>query len=202
MLYVILTACIFDDSPVREREYITAYSSLYTWIHLADLEAKIIIIENNGQRPTYLDDLGCDVLYTTNNQLPTANKGIKELQDIKDCIEAYSIPDDAFIVKLTGRYIIDKQSPFMEAVKAHPNADCIIKFASYANPCVYSPDTCISGLLGMRCRYMKQIELPTEDECAEWKWAAVTSRMKPERVIKLAKLGVCMNVGSELYCFA
>ncbi len=201
MLYFILTACIFDDSPKREREYITAYSSLYTSIHLADLEAKIIIVENNG-RPTYLDDLGCDILYTENNRLPTANKGRKELQDVKDCIEAYSIPDDAFIVKLTGRYIIDKHSPFMEAVKAHPDADCIMKFASYADPFVYSPDTCISGLLGMRCRYIKMIQLPQEKECAEWKWAAVTSQMDPTRVVKLPSLGLCMNVGSELYCFA
>lgn len=201
MLYFILTACIFDDSPKREREYITAYSSLYTWIHLAGLEAKIIIVENNG-RPTFLDDLGCDILYTENNTLPTANKGRKELQDIKDCIEAYSIPDDAFIVKLTGRYIIDKQSPFMEAVKAHPDADCIMKFASYADPFIYSPDTCISGILGMRCRYMKQIELPGEDECAEWKWAAVTRRMDSRRVIKVPVLGICMNVGSEMNCFA
>ena len=199
MLYFILTACIFDDSPAREREYMTAYTSLYTCLHLNDIEAKIIIVENNG-RPTYLDDLGCDVLYTENNRLPTTNKGKKELQDIKDCIEAYSIPDEAFIVKLTGRYIIDKKSPFMEAVKAHPNADCIIKFASYADPFVYSPD--ISGLLGMRCRYMKQIELSKEEECAEWKWAAVTRQMDPTRVVKLLSLGVCMNVGSELYCFA
>lgn len=181
----------------------TAYSSLYTWIHLNSIEAKIIFVENNGVRPTYLDDLGCDVFYTNNNSLPTKNKGRKELQDILDCIEAYSIADDEFIVKLTGRYIIDKQSPFMDALKACPTADCIIKYACYTTPFkLYSTrETCISGVVGMRARYIKMIEPPAEEECAEWKWAAVTWKIEDERLIQLPTLGLCMNVGSELNQF-
>ena len=204
MIYFILTACILDDSPIREREYITAYSSLYTWINLNSIEAKVIFVENNGMRPTYLDDLGCDVFYTNNNSLPTKNKGRKELQDVLDCIQAYSIGDDEFIVKLTGRYIIDKESPFMEALKTSPTADCIIKYASYIDPFnLFSRrESCISGLVGMRCRYIKMIELPAEEECVEWKWAAVTWKIEEERLIQLSRLGLCMNVASKMNSFA
>jgi len=205
MIYFILTSCIIDECPVREREYYTAYASLECAIHKYNIQdTKIIFVENNGKRETYLDELGCDVFYTNNNSLPVKNKGRKELQDIFDCIETYSIRDDDFVVKLTGRYIIDKQSQFMETLMTQPTADCIIKYASHNSPfsLYYKRESCISGLIGMRCRYIKMIEPPTEEECAEWKWAAVTWKMDEQRVIGLPMLGVCMNVASQMYCFA
>jgi hypothetical protein len=204
MIYFILTSCIIDECPVREREYYTAYASLECAIHKYNIQdTKIIFVENNGKRKTYLDELGCDVFYTNNNSLPTKNKGRKELQDVLDCIEAYSIGDDDFVVKLTGRYIIDKQSQFMETLKTQPTADCIIKYASYASPFILynERETCISGLVGMRSRYIKMIEPPTEEECAEWKWAAVTWKMDEQRVIGLPMLGLCMHVASQVMCF-
>ena len=65
---------------------------------------KPIIVENNGLRETYLDELSCDVVYTTNNVSNFAHKGVNELLDIKEVINKYNIQDDDIVIKLTGRY--------------------------------------------------------------------------------------------------
>ena len=49
---------------------------------------KIIIVEWDGVRRTFLDLLGYDVVYTNNNNINTRNYGIKELCDVNYCIIA------------------------------------------------------------------------------------------------------------------
>jgi hypothetical protein len=168
-----------DECPVREREYYTAYAALECAIQKYNIQdTKIIFVENNGKRETYLDELGCDVFYTNNNSLPVKNKGYKEIRDVLDCIAAYNIQDTDFVVKLTGRYIVERDSPFMAALQAEPQRDCI------------------SGLIGMKCAYVKRIELPIKYECAEWKWAGVTYLIDEERIINLSRLGLFMHMDS------
>jgi len=201
MIYFILTACILDDSPIREKEYCTAYTALECAIQRLGIKAKIMFVENNGKRETYLDELGCDVLYTQNNALPTENKGYKEIRDVLDCIAAYSIKDTDFIVKLTGRYILDRDSPFMSALQAEPLPDCIIKYTNYLTHSSIRTRDCISGLIGMKCQYVKQIELPSETEAAEWKWAGATYTIDETHIVNLNRLGLHMHMGSVVYIY-
>lgn len=199
MIYFILTACIIDDSATREKEYFTAYTALECAIQTLGIkDTKIIIVENNGKRETYLDELGCDVFYTENNTLPTRNKGKKEIQDVLDCIQAYNIQDTDFVVKLTGRYVIETGSPFLTALQAEPLPDCIIKYSNYLTHSPTRNRDCISGLIGMKCKYVKQIELPNETEAAEWKWAGVTYFIDEARTVNLNMLGLHMHMGSLL----
>ena len=94
MIYIIITTSIINiiricDENVRKQRYI---NSIKQTLQLLENEPAIkpIIVENNGFRPTYLDDLNCDVFYTNNNTMDYLHKGkgvaINELLDIKDVI--------------------------------------------------------------------------------------------------------------------
>jgi len=157
--------------------------------------SKVILIENNGQRNTFLNLYkGCELFYTNNNTMNTKNKGIKELKDINDCIQYYNICDDDFIVKLSGRYKIMDASPFIDKIPyLTENIDCIIRYGSFNSPSDTRVKDCITGLIGMRCKYIKQIEEPHENDPIEWKWAWVTYQIPEERILAMISLGLYMR---------
>jgi len=202
MLYFIITACIFNNCAVRKAQYINAFNQLNKVIYDLNIENyKIIIVENNGPRHTFLHELGCDVYYTDNNNLKQNNKGYKELQDILDCIDKYDIHDNDFIVKMTGRYILTDNSEFMNVIKnIHiTNYSCVIRYGSYFKPVTYKIDDCITGLIGMSCIYVKQIEKPTERECVEWKWGKVTKLIDDKKICIVNTLGINICPGTNDY---
>jgi hypothetical protein len=189
MIFFIVTTSLFIDSRIRTTQYINGIFKLKKILsnHLDVNQYEIIIVENNGERPTFLDSLGCKILYTNNNSLKTPNKGRKELQDIFDCIRIFNINDDDFIVKMTGRYVLTDDSEFITAVKKNVY-DCIIKYGPYFKPVNYKMDDCITGLIGMRCVYVKQIELPGDTVAVEWNWAKTANTI--EHVYIVNKLGI------------
>ena len=200
-IYFLVTTCIFNECTIRKEQYINGINKLKQTIEDMHIEGcKIILIENNGPRYTYLDTLGCEVYYTTNNLLQK-EKGYKELQDIFDCIEHYNIQDSDFVVKMTGRYILQDNSNFMNIIKDINNAkyDCVIRYGSYNSPLTYKTNDCITGLIGMRCIYIKQIEVPMENEVVEWKWASVTNLIDDEKIYMVDTLGIYICPGSNYY---
>jgi hypothetical protein len=206
MIYFIVTTSLFNDCIIRKNQYHYGISKLKQTIdNLSIKDYKIIIVENNGERITFLNTLAsnleCELFYTTNNFLRTNNKGIKELQDIFDCIKKYNILDNDFIIKMTGRYIIEDDSEFMNMIKTLEDTkyECIIKYGSYAKPLNYKVDDCITGLIGMICLYIKQITRPTEHECVEWKWAQATNLINTENIYLVNKLGIYICPGSNTY---
>ena len=193
MIYFIVTTSIFNNCSIRMEQYIRGIQKLKNVIFNCGIQDyEIIIVENNGFRTTILDSLGCKIYYTNNNALATSNIGYKELQDILDCIEQYNINDTDFIVKMTGRYILDDDSEFMKVIQnlEHTKYDCVIKYGWYKQPVDYKTNDCITGLIGMRCRFIKQIEKPSENECVEWKWAKVTNIIDDDKIYKVDKLGI------------
>jgi len=205
MIYFIVTTCIFNDCPIRKTQYINGITKLKNIIYKNNIKNnKIIIVENNGERETYLDELDCEVFYTINNTLPTSNKGHKELQDIFDCIQKYNINDSDFIVKMTGRYLIDENSEFINVVgQLHDNSNihCIIKYGSYYRPVNYKMKDCITGLIGMRCDYVKKIVIPNEHDSVEWKWGEATYLINDSNIYKVDKLGINICPNSNTYFF-
>ena len=205
MIYFLVTTCIFNYSDIRRIQYVNAIYKLKVLIQQNNLSNyRIIIIENNGNRRTYLNDLHNEVFYTYNNTLKTNNKGIKELKDIFDCIKHYNIKDDDFIVKMTGRYILENNSEFFEHLKnidnnSNNNIDCIIKYGPYYKPVDYKMNNCITGLIGMRCKYIKLMRYPKQNECVEWYWGGVTSIIPDSSIIKVNKLGINICPGSDNY---
>lgn len=202
MIYFIVTTSLYNDCNIRRKQYTIGINKLKQVINDNNIKNyKIIIVENNNNTKTFLDDFGCTTYYTNNNNLNTNNKGYKELQDILDCINTFNINDNDFIVKMTGRYILENESEFMNIIKNidNKNYDCVIKYGSYFKPVNYKMNDCITGLIGMSCLYVKQIEKPNEHECVEWKWAKVTNLINDKNIYLVNKLGINICPGSNNY---
>lgn len=193
MIYFIVTTSLFNNSELRKSQYINGISKLQ---RVLNNEYDIIIVENNGKRSTFLDTLGSKIYYTNNNLLQTPNRGYKELQDIFDCIREFNIKDSDFIVKMTGRYILNDNSEFIDIVKKDIY-DCVIKYGPYFKPVNYKIDDCITGLIGMRCSYIKQIELPGDTVAVEWNWAKTANLI--EKIYMVDKLGINICPGGDRY---
>jgi hypothetical protein len=202
MIYYIVTASLFNTCPIRELQYVNAINKLKQVIKNLNVENyKIVIVENNGKRNTILNTLECELYYTNNNFLKIKNKGYKELQDILDCINKYNINDTDFIVKMTGRYILNDNSEFMKVIQNLHNKhyDCVIRYGSYINPVNYKMNDCITGLIGMKCFYVKKIEKPDYHTCVEWNWAKITNLIDNENIYLVNELGINICPGSNDY---
>jgi len=157
MIYVIITTSIHNKVGVqnqnhRQKRYIESITEILKIIRNHS-DIKPIIVENNGQRKTFLDQFGCDVCYTDNNKMNYSHKGENELLDIKEVIQRYSIQDEDTIVKLTGRYKL--LSPFfLQLIKKYEEYDAFVKFF---NVCTkqYMVDDCVLGLFAIKCKYLK-----------------------------------------------
>jgi hypothetical protein len=198
MIYFIVTTSLFNECLIRKNQYINGINKLKKVIEELDIpNFKIIIVENNGKRNTFLNTLDCEVYYTKNNLLKTSNKGIKELQDIKDCIREYNINDSDFIVKMTGRYILNDNSEFMNIIQNIHNTKyyCVIKYGSFYKPVHYKMNDCITGLIGMSCYYVKLIKTPHNYECVEWKWGQVTQLIPDDKIyiVNNLDIDICPN---------
>jgi hypothetical protein len=159
MIYIIITASIINKTGMQEENhrktrYTESIQQLLNFIK-NDVFIKPIIVENNGLRQTYLDELDCDICYTNNNKINCNNKGGNELLDIKEVINKYKIEDDDVIIKLTGRYKLLDLS-FINLVKNYSNSnDAFVKFF---NVCTqqYMFDDCVLGLFAVKCKYLKE----------------------------------------------
>lgn len=202
MIFIIVTTSLIqNDFNLREIQYTMGITKLLKSIDTT-MNIKVVIVENNGVRSTFLNNFLCDILYTENNKIVTRNKGIKELKDIFDCINYFKIDDNDFIVKITGRYILEDNSKFIELINNYSNynTDCIIRFGCFSGELENRKETCVTGLIGMKCKYVKQIKMPTEEyECVEWNWAKVAVSL--DNVIELDTLGINICPGGNQYRF-
>ena len=203
MKYFFVTTCLylFPDYDIRKSQYTDGITRLINYTKNIE-NSKIIIIENNGKRNTFLDDFGVDVFYTENNNMNTLNKGLKEIKDILECIHHYQISDTDFIVKMTGRYLIEENNIFINIIK---NIDinkihCVIKYGCYKSPVDYKCDNCITGLIGMLVKYIKLIKIPGEKECVEWCWAKNANLINSDNIILIqGKIGIQICPASNSY---
>ena len=193
MIYFLVTTCLYNDCKIREKQYFCGITRLKDILknNFSNDHYKIIIIENNNKQNIFLESLGCEVFYTNNNLIETNNKGIKELQDIFDCINYYEIGDNEFIVKITGRYILEHSSEFMNCLK-NTDYDCLIKYGSFMNPVNYKMEDW--------CKFIKQI-IPPENEnvCVEWNWAKATYLIDDDKIHKVNELGIFICPDSNNY---
>ncbi len=202
MTYFILTASLVKNAKEQKREeqYRQAFAALKAALQAYPaIQAKIFIVENNGQRSTFLDGLGADaVMYTNSNTGGEPNKGIKELKDIQTVIQKQNLQPEDFIVKLTGRYSVKRDSPFMKAVAERgPNTDAIVRYGSFmqeAAPPTKVADV-ITGLIGIRAKYIPQIQTEgVGGNPIEWQWGKVITQIPDERVVAVSRLGAEMPI--------
>jgi hypothetical protein len=160
MIYIIITTSINNKNGIqnnihRQNRYIESINQVLQLIN-NDLDIKPIIVENNGFRQTYLDELKCDICYTDNNKNDFPHKGENELLDIKEVINQYKIKDDDIIVKLTGRYKL-LNLDFINLVKKNNDYDAFVKFFNVATQ-LYMFNDCVLGLFAIKCKYLKEFK--------------------------------------------
>lgn len=196
MYWLITTSLIEENKEEREAQYRRAITDVIR--RLAGIPIKIIIIENTGRSESFLDTLGAEVFYTKNNSIPTKNYGIKEICDIIECMNAYRIQDNDHVVKMTGRYFLSDNSPFIDEIirlRQIPS-DVIIKYGWW-EPSPRTPHAnCITGLICLRAKYIRQIKIPDTSDtntCLECCWAEATLAIPQENVRCMSTLGIHIN---------
>ncbi len=200
MFYFLISTCLLQENfETRKKEYINGIQSLI--YNVKDIpNKKIIIIENSGDYKTsfldYFNSYGCEVFYTNTNtdysleicNREYKNKGCNELMAIFNCIRHYNISDDDFIVKFTGRYLLMENSPFIQCLKIADflnKYDVIIRYGGFNDNTRHYTKVkdCVTGLIGMRCKYIKSIPIPTNNDCIEWHWAEATFPISDDRIL-------------------
>jgi CMP-2-keto-3-deoxyoctulosonic acid synthetase len=156
MIYLIITTSInnrYGYQAVNERKERYLYAIRETLKQLPQ-EITPIIVENNGTRETYLDNIGVKVLYTENNKQPFKSKGANELLDIKEVIGKCNIEDDDIVIKLTGRYRVLSPKFFKDIIENENRYDAFVKFFGSCT-LKFELYDCILGCYAMRAKYIK-----------------------------------------------
>jgi len=175
MIYLIITASIHNYEGVVNEEHRkkTYLESIHKTLSILPDSIKPIIVENNGPRSTYLDDLPCDINYTNNNNeynvVNLHNKGINELNDLHYIIHKYSINDEDLIIKLTGRYH-PKDDHFFKEIMNHPEFEVYIKFFNVCTQTFMDLD-CVLGMYAIRCKYLKEFSYQNPNVSPEVEFA-------------------------------
>lgn len=202
--WIITTSLIPSNYEVRQQQYIHGISkTIELTAHIPNL--KIIIVENNGLTSSFLDVFRgvCSVHYTSNNFID-CNFGTREILDVQDCIKTFNIQDEDYIVKQTGRYYLDNNSPFVQQVQNLETSryECLITYGWYHKKSPVAVPDCISGLFCMKAKYAKQVENTNEHDFAEYRWARVTLPIPDEKKLNLSTLGIHICPGTlDTYFF-
>ena len=161
IIYIIITASInniygINNQSHRQNRYIECIKSLLTLIK-GNKILYPIIVENNGKRKTFLNDLDCDILYTNNNNINFPHKGGNELLDIKDVIKKYNIRDDDVIIKLTGRYKLLNLEFINLIINNYKTVNAFVKFFNVCTKKYHlNKDDCVLGMFAIKSKYLKK----------------------------------------------
>ena len=192
MIYIIVTTSILNkagaQNPIhRQQRYMESIQKLLRLIEKSK-DITPIVVENNGQRQTYLDDLSCEVCYTNNNTLRTFHKGENELFDIKEVIHRYNIQADDCIIKLTGRYKL-LNANFIDLVKKNmTNYDAFVKFF---NVCTkeYVSNDCVLGLFATKAKYVKAFNYSLNINSPECEFASyIRQHIEQSKIMEITHL--------------
>jgi hypothetical protein len=206
--YFIVTASLIQNGnqDKREREYREGIQALQNSLkEFPSLKAnsKIIIVENNGKRPTFLEEFGEDVLYTDNNfPKQIYNKGVKEIMDVIAVMDKYNIQGDDMVVKVTGRYTILPNSPFMKTIaERSPDLSAVVRVGwfddQYGKPSLKDDTAVVTGLVALKAKYVRQIQYhDTFGGNIEDQWGAVVRTLPEKDVTVLQTLGLDMPVAN------
>ena len=197
--YVVITTCLIEhDWKRRMEQYIRSITQTIQLFRTIP-NTTIIIVENTGKKSSFLDNFGIPVLYTnTNNEIETKNRGIKEILDIFKVIEAFKLQEDDFLIKITGRYFLHNDSKFLHAIETlhETSYDVVCRYGGYNLPKIYMEKfySVFTGIIGMRVKYVKQIQVPDHESCIEWKWAEVANTLDESRICMLDSLGLSQYI--------
>jgi hypothetical protein len=205
-IYWILTTSLIEANfETRKEQYTRGIMSVFAATE--GLNVKVILVENNGKRSTFLDDFcdgeRCQILYTDNNTLST-HYGVKELYDVNACIQHFGISDEDYVVKMTGRYFLnDTICPFVKELGnlTQTRYETILKYGWWECPSLTKVEDCILGLICIKAKYIKQIDTSYKVDHLEHRWARVTLAIPDEHVKAMDTLGIYISPGQLQHFF-
>ncbi len=169
-IFFVVTTCLLPAKfEERRREYENGIGALIREIERYSrqglgITSKILIMENNGPRETFLDGFAkkqlpwltegqqevagsrhpdlIRVIYTSHNSYPTTNKGLKEILDVMFVVDEgmgvakeMGIGEDALIVKMTGRYRPGEDSVFIRSIyHEYDRYDAFVRTGAFMYP--------------------------------------------------------------------
>lgn len=162
MIYLILTSSLITNrfrmstTSQRLEEYRSAITE--TLSHLPN-SIRPIIVENNGARPTCLDQFThngkpVSVIYTENNKLITKSKGTNELFDLHEVIDKIDIQPNDMIIKITGRYQATNSDFFRHVIEHEATYDGFVKFYNVCSLSFHPTDS-VLGCYALRAFFIK-----------------------------------------------
>ena len=197
--YVVITTSLLEANwEERMAQYMAGIGQIIRQFETIP-DTRIVIVENTGKSSSFLDTFNIPVLYTnTNNEIHSPNKGIKELIDVFKVIQYFNIQDEDFLIKVTGRYFIHENSKFVNVIKHLDTIpyDVVCRYGGYNLPHVYMEKfySVITGIIGMCVKYVKQIQIPDDVTCVEWKWADVANTLDESQICMLDSLGITQYI--------
>lgn len=199
------------DASARQEQYERGIRSLLnvTKSGRVLLEGKVVIVENNGRRSTYLDNYKEDgvneVLYTDHNSL-LVEKGVKEWLDVLATIRHMKMQSTDLVVKLTGRYYFDSnEAPFLKAIYDldWTKTQAVVKFGSYGHTSEHQMADCVTGLILAPVHSIQSMAIDKEHrhkDPIEWAWARSILRLPTESIKAFpGKLGLWIAPGGGDY---
>eukprot|EP00563_Minutocellus_polymorphus_P020234 CAMPEP_0197715508 /NCGR_PEP_ID=MMETSP1434-20131217/654_1 /TAXON_ID=265543 /ORGANISM="Minutocellus polymorphus, Strain CCMP3303" /LENGTH=310 /DNA_ID=CAMNT_0043299629 /DNA_START=139 /DNA_END=1071 /DNA_ORIENTATION=- len=192
-----------DSIRTRVEQYKRGISNLHAQVAMSALPLphEIVVVENNGARRTFLDDVGgISVVYTDNNRMEQ-EKGLKELDDVLSVIGKLDISDADLIVKMTGRYFFDdrEQAPFMSMLQDMDvrRTRAVVKFGSYFRSVDRKVVDCVTGLIAVPAAVVRRIDRIVPIEHA---WArGVLSLPENEVHAVQGKMGIQIAPAGKAY---
>lgn len=220
-IFFVVTTCLLPAKfEERRREYENGIGALIREIGRYSglgITSKILIMENNGPRETFLDGFAkkypdlIRVIYTSHNNYPTTNKGLKEILDVMFVVDdgmgvakEMGIREDALIVKMTGRYRPGEDSVFIRSIyQEYDQYDAFVRTGAFMYPaqmiCERDHYDCLTGIFACRAgalkkglpRYVRGLK---EYEWIEWVIIMIIQTGFPNDRIKLMDhLGLWMK---------
>jgi hypothetical protein len=196
MIYIIITASIHNrfglvDASRRKERYLTAITDTLQHIpsHMTP-----IIVENNGERETYLDHFQhagrpVRVVYTNNNEQTYNNKSTIEMLDVKETIRRCGIASSDMIIKITGRYRILSPDFFMLVQHDEQQYNAFVKFYNVCEK-VFDDHDSVLGCFAMRAIYFQLYPHRLMDNIPSGEKAFATYINRTVRVKKINQLDV------------
>lgn len=204
-IFFILTCCLLEKNfESRKIEYLTSISQTLEICKKIN-NCQVLIVENNipKEKTSFLEILPIPILYTSNNiKVSPGKKGLNELVDLLDVITFLGIPDDALIVKQTGRYFLNQPSEFIDCLKNFENQpfDAMVRYGSfvYPNNFLYSKiNDCITGLIATRVFIIKRIKIPVNDDILEHCWARALNESNDYNIKIIPFLNLKANIADQ-----
>ena len=101
---------------------------------------------------------------------------------------------------MTGRYVLSDSSPFFDEIFNLDNTkyEAVLKYGWWGCNNRTKHEDCLTCLICMKVKYIKQIEIPNDiTTCIEWRWAKVTLAIPDSQICALDKLGIYISPRSN-----